>query len=91
MMMGSRRVRKDELAKGTSGHANVTQQIHLVMNKGTSSDLLLPGQPIPRWSGVGGPAPQLGTGTYTRDGQARASLVGRLSYEGAVGLHAPAL
>lgn len=47
------------------------------------SNLLLPGQPIqiPR-----GPVPQLGTGTYSRDGQVRASVVGTPFYEGSVGL-----
>jgi len=45
------------------------------------SSTLLPGQPIqiPR-----GPAPQLGSGTYSRDGQVRASVVGTPQYEGSV-------
>ncbi|OJT03061.1 hypothetical protein TRAPUB_6404 [Trametes pubescens] len=38
-----------------------------------SSDTVLPGQPIPL---PRGPVPQLGGGTYTRDGTVRASLVG---------------
>ncbi|KAI0348445.1 hypothetical protein BDW22DRAFT_1350659, partial [Trametopsis cervina] len=44
-----------------------------------SSSTLLPGQPIaiPR-----GPAPQLGSGTYTRDGQVRASVVGVPQFQG---------
>ncbi|KAF8078501.1 hypothetical protein FPV67DRAFT_1465460 [Lyophyllum atratum] len=44
-----------------------------------ASDLVLPGQPIslPR-----GPIPQLGAGTYTRDNQVRASLVGIPQTEG---------
>ena len=47
------------------------------------SNVLLPGQPIqiPR-----GPAPQLGGGTYSRDGQVRASVVGTPQYGGSVGL-----
>lgn len=49
-----------------------------------ASDLMLPGQPItlPR-----GPVPQLGGGTYSRDGEVRASLVGVPRYEGSVGFH----
>jgi exosome complex component CSL4 len=46
-----------------------------------ASDLLLPGQPIPL---LRGPIPQLGNGTYTRDGQVRATLVGVPYYEGPV-------
>ncbi|KAI0734561.1 hypothetical protein C8Q72DRAFT_873074 [Fomitopsis betulina] len=44
-----------------------------------SSDLVLPGQPIPL---PRGPVPQLGNGIYSRDGLVRASLVGVPSYEG---------
>lgn len=53
-----------------------------------ASDLTLPGQlvPLPR-----GPIPQLGSGIYSRDGQARASLVGVPRYEGSVGLHSSCL
>ncbi|KAJ8596992.1 hypothetical protein M405DRAFT_804619 [Rhizopogon salebrosus TDB-379] len=44
-----------------------------------ASDILLPGQPVslPR-----GPAPNLGSGLYIKDGQARASLVGIAQYDG---------
>lgn len=48
-----------------------------------SSDLVLPGQPIPL---PRGPVPQLGNGIYSRDGLVRASLVGVPSYEGSVRL-----
>ncbi|KZT75181.1 hypothetical protein DAEQUDRAFT_24424 [Daedalea quercina L-15889] len=44
-----------------------------------SSDVVLPGQPIPL---PRGPAPQRGNGIYSRDGLVRASLVGVPSYEG---------
>ncbi|KII93533.1 hypothetical protein PLICRDRAFT_35755 [Plicaturopsis crispa FD-325 SS-3] len=44
-----------------------------------ASNIVLPGQPLPL---PRGPAPLLGTGTYTRDGQARASLLGVPQYEG---------
>ncbi|RDB29382.1 Nuclear distribution protein nudE 1 [Hypsizygus marmoreus] len=44
-----------------------------------SSDLLLPGQPIPL---PRGPVPQIGAGTYLRDAQVRASLVGVPRHEG---------
>ncbi|KAH9837087.1 uncharacterized protein C8Q71DRAFT_756760 [Rhodofomes roseus] len=44
-----------------------------------SSDLVLPGQPIPL---PRGPVPQLGSGIYSRDGNIRASLVGIPGYEG---------
>ena len=47
-----------------------------------ASDTLLPGQPIPIPKG---PAPQLSTGTYSRDGQIRASLLGVPRYQGSVG------
>ncbi|KAG7099328.1 hypothetical protein E1B28_001186 [Marasmius oreades] len=43
------------------------------------SDTLLPGQPIPLPKG---PTPKLGTGIYTKDSQARASLVGITTYQG---------
>lgn len=48
-----------------------------------SNDVVLPGQriPIPR-----GPVPNLGAGTYLRDGQVRASLMGAPSHQGSVGL-----
>lgn len=48
-----------------------------------ASDTVLPGQPIviPR-----GPVPQLGSGTYLRDGQVRASLMGVPRHQGSVGL-----
>jgi hypothetical protein len=46
-----------------------------------SSEFMLPGQPIPL---LRGPVPQLGNGTYIRDGQVRASLVGVPRYEGSV-------
>lgn len=51
-----------------------------------ASDIVLPGQPItlPR-----GPLPLLGSGTYTRDGQVRASLVGVPSITGSVGYILP--
>lgn len=47
-----------------------------------ASDIVLPGQLIvlPR-----GPVPQLGMGTYFRDSEVRASLVGAPHYEGSVG------
>ncbi|KAF7969218.1 hypothetical protein HWV62_27923 [Athelia sp. TMB] len=41
---------------------------------------LLPGQPLQL--PARGPAPQLGSGVYSRDGQVRASLVGEPSYNG---------
>ncbi|PCH33815.1 hypothetical protein WOLCODRAFT_112570 [Wolfiporia cocos MD-104 SS10] len=44
-----------------------------------SSDLVLPGQPIPL---PRGPTPNLGTGIYARDGHVRASLLGAPRYEG---------
>ncbi|KAI0361246.1 hypothetical protein OH77DRAFT_1468614 [Trametes cingulata] len=44
-----------------------------------SSDIVLPGQPIPL---PRGPVPQLGGGTYSRDGTVRASLVGVPQYSG---------
>ncbi|OSX67403.1 hypothetical protein POSPLADRAFT_1176209 [Postia placenta MAD-698-R-SB12] len=44
-----------------------------------SSDLVLPGQPIPL---PRGPVPQLAGGIYSRDGHVRASLVGVPRYEG---------
>ncbi|KAL6310032.1 hypothetical protein BKA93DRAFT_757198 [Sparassis latifolia] len=44
-----------------------------------SSDLLLPGQPIPL---PRGPVPQLGSGTYSRDGLVRASLLGIPHHQG---------
>ncbi|KAF7799026.1 hypothetical protein EIP86_010256 [Pleurotus ostreatoroseus] len=43
------------------------------------TDAVLPGQPIPV---PRGPAPQLGTGVYARDGQLRASIVGVPQYQG---------
>lgn len=43
--------------------------------------LLLPGQPIPV---PRGPAPQLGPGTYVRDGQVRSSILGTPRFEGSV-------
>lgn len=47
-----------------------------------SSDVVLPGQriPIPR-----GPLPNLGAGTYIRDGQVRASIMGIPTHQGPVG------
>jgi exosome complex component CSL4 len=48
-----------------------------------ASDLCLPGQPIPI---PRGPVPNVGTGTYAREGQIRASLAGVPRYEGSVGL-----
>ncbi|EMD42200.1 hypothetical protein CERSUDRAFT_147841 [Gelatoporia subvermispora B] len=47
-----------------------------------SSDLVLPGQPIPI---PRGPIPQLGSGVYARDGAVRASLIGTPRFEGPVG------
>jgi hypothetical protein len=47
-----------------------------------ASDLCLPGQPIPI---PRGPAPAIGSGIYSRDGQVRASVVGVPRYEGSVG------
>ncbi|KAK0198468.1 hypothetical protein F5146DRAFT_1019742 [Armillaria mellea] len=44
-----------------------------------SSDLVLPGQPIPLSRG---PVPCLGRGIYTKDDQVRASLVGTPHYDG---------
>ncbi|KAI0963823.1 hypothetical protein AcW1_000792 [Taiwanofungus camphoratus] len=44
-----------------------------------SSDLVLPGQPIPL---PRGPVPQLGSGIYIKDGHVRASLAGVPQYEG---------
>ncbi|KAI9058848.1 hypothetical protein FKP32DRAFT_1231212 [Trametes sanguinea] len=44
-----------------------------------SSDIVLPGQPIPL---PRGPVPQLGGGIYSRDGTVRASLVGVPQYSG---------
>lgn len=46
-----------------------------------STSTLLPGQPIPV---PRGPAPQLGGGTYQRDGQIRASVVGVPQFQGSV-------
>jgi exosome complex component CSL4 len=46
-----------------------------------ASDLCLPGQPIPI---PRGPTPAIGAGTYARDGQIRASVVGVPRYEGSV-------
>ncbi|KAJ8084137.1 hypothetical protein PM082_002904 [Marasmius tenuissimus] len=43
------------------------------------SDTLLPGQPIPLPKG---PTPKLGGGTYLKDSQVRASVVGTPSHEG---------
>lgn len=47
-----------------------------------SSSAVLPGQPIPL--PARGPAPQLGTGVYERDGQVRASLLGVPHMDGSV-------
>lgn len=47
-----------------------------------SMDIVLPGQPIPL--PARGPAPQLGTGVYERDGQIRASLLGAPCFDGSV-------
>lgn len=47
-----------------------------------SSDIVLPGQPIPL---PRGPVPQLGGGLYSREGQVRASLIGVPRHEGSVG------
>ncbi|KAK7694865.1 hypothetical protein QCA50_002053 [Cerrena zonata] len=44
-----------------------------------STDLVLPGQPVPV---PRGPTAQLGAGTYSRDGQVRASLLGTPRYQG---------
>ncbi|KAJ3477543.1 hypothetical protein NLI96_g10391 [Meripilus lineatus] len=44
-----------------------------------SSDVVLPGQLIPL---ARGPLPNLGAGTYLRDGQVRASLIGTPSHQG---------
>ncbi|CAL1695380.1 unnamed protein product [Somion occarium] len=43
------------------------------------SDVVLPGQPVPV---PRGPTAQLGAGTYSRDGQVRASLLGTPRYQG---------
>lgn len=51
-----------------------------------STDLVLPGQPVPV---PRGPTAQLGAGTYSRDGQVRASLLGTPRYQGSVGLSLP--
>lgn len=50
-----------------------------------SSDVVLPGQPVPV---PRGPMPQIGSGIYSRDGIVRASLIGVPSYSGSVGLFA---
>ena len=47
------------------------------------SDIVLPGQPIPL---PRGPVPRSGSGTYTRDAQLRASIVGIAKMDGSVGL-----
>jgi hypothetical protein len=47
------------------------------------SDSLIPGQPVPL---PRGPALQLGSGIYSKNGQIRASLVGTPLYHGSVGL-----
>ncbi|KAI0318471.1 hypothetical protein OF83DRAFT_1163425 [Amylostereum chailletii] len=44
-----------------------------------ASDYVLPGQPVPI---PRGPAPQLGSGFYAKNGQIRASLMGIPRYEG---------
>jgi exosome complex RNA-binding protein Rrp4 len=46
------------------------------------SGIVLPGQPIPL---PRGPVPQSGLGTYTRDAQLRASVVGIPRMDGSVG------
>jgi exosome complex RNA-binding protein Rrp4 len=46
-------------------------------------DIVLPGQPIPL---PRGPVPQSGSGTYTKDAQLRASVVGIPRMDGSVGL-----
>ena len=46
------------------------------------SDSLIPGQPIPL---PRGPALTLGSGTYTKNGEARASLYGTPLHQGSVG------
>lgn len=46
-----------------------------------SSDLLLPGQPVPLPRGA---MPQVGSGIYSRDGTLRASLIGVPSHSGSV-------
>lgn len=46
------------------------------------SDSLLPGQPVPL---PRGPALQLGSGIYTRNGETRASLFGTPVHQGSVG------
>jgi hypothetical protein len=47
------------------------------------SDCLIPGQPVPL---PRGPALQLGSGVYTRNGETRASLLGTPLRQGSVGL-----
>ncbi len=47
------------------------------------SDSLVPGQPVPL---PRGPALQLGSGIYTRNGETRASLFGAPIHQGSVGL-----
>lgn len=46
-----------------------------------ASDCLLPGQPVPLPKG---PAPLLGSGIYSKDGLARASVVGVPHYDASV-------
>jgi exosome complex RNA-binding protein Rrp4 len=48
-----------------------------------SSDSLVPGQPVPL---PRGPALQLGSGVYVRNGETRASLFGTPQHQGSVGL-----
>lgn len=68
----------------------ITPLVRLALSPPTTSTMststLLPGQPvkIPK-----GPAPQLGSGTYSRDGQIRASVVGAPQFQGSVGLSLP--
>ena len=66
-------------------HALLLPQSPLFPRPSMSSDVVLPGQPIPL---PRGPIPQIGSGIYSRDGGVRASLIGVPSYSGSVGLFA---
>ena len=66
-------------------HALLLPQSPLFPRPSMSSDVVLPGQPIPL---PRGPIPQIGSGIYSRDGVVRASLIGVPSYSGSVGLFA---
>jgi hypothetical protein len=83
----SRRWRETRPArKRTPSAAGVSRRPrsdHDINYKNMASDLSLPGQPIPI---PRGPAPVVGSGIYSREGQVRASVVGVPRYEGSVGV-----